>query len=155
MRANRRTRIQTRFPALVYAALFAAALAVALSGCAATSPEQFVEEPGVTVRVTTTEGREFSGTLIGMEEGVLVVDHSLPKSEGLTIVDRDGVGVALLHGVPLGRAVEVRDVDVVVRERLAFFEVEEVDVVTRAYFGWGTAIAAVLAFLLVKVLEDV
>jgi len=155
MRANRQARTTTRLAALAYSAFFAAAFTVALSGCAATTPEQFVEQPGVTVRVITTEGREFSGTLMGMEEGVLVVDHSVPKSEGLTIVDRDGVRVALLHGAPLGRAVEVRDVDVVVRERLAFFEVEEVDVVTRAYFGWGTAIAAVLAFLLVKVLEDV
>jgi len=43
----------------------------------------------------------------------------------------------------------------VVRERLAFFEIDDVRVVSRAYFGWGTAVAAVLAFLLVRVLQDI
>ena len=130
-------------------------LAFLFAGCASTSPEPFVEEPGVTVRVRTDTGRTFSGTLIGLEEGSLIVDHSLPKSGRLTVVERDGVDVVIVDGIPLGRAVEIRDIDVVVRERLAFFEVEDVDVVSRAYVGWGTAIAAVLAFLLVKLLEDV
>lgn len=137
------------------AALALCLLSALLAGCASTAPEQFVEEPGVTVRVTTESGREFSGTLIGVEEGVLVVEHSLPKSGGLTVVERDGVEVVYVDRMPLGTAVEIRDVDVLVRERLAFFEVEDVRVVSRAYVGWGTAIAAVLAFLLVQILEDV
>ena len=137
------------------AAILSAVLVMILAGCASTRPDQFVEEPGVTVRVTTDDGRSFSGTLVGMEEGVLIVERSVPKSVALTVVDRDGREIALLDGVPLGEVTEVRDVDVLVRERLAFFEVEEVDVVSRAYVGWGTAIAAVLAFLLVKLLEDV
>lgn len=50
---------------------------------------------------------------------------------------------------------EIRDVDVLVRERMDFFEIADVRVVSKAYFGWGTGIAAVLAFLLVRVLEDI
>jgi hypothetical protein len=128
---------------------------VALCGCAATSPGEFVEEPGVTVRVDLTSGESMSGTLVGMEDGSLVVDHSVPKSPAVAVVRSDGVDVVYLNDAPIGRAVEIRDVDIVVRERLDFFEVEDVRVVSKAYFGWGTGIAAVLAFLLVRVLEDV
>ena len=125
-----------------------------LSGCAGTTPENFVEEPGVTVRVVLTSGDSVSGTLIGMEDGVLIVDRSVPKSPHVTVVRSNGVDIVYLHGTPIGRAVEVRGVDIVVRERLAFFEIDDVRVVSRAYFGWGTAIAAVLAFLLVQLLKD-
>jgi len=161
-----------------------------LSGCAATTPGSFVEEPGVTVRIALTSGGTISGTLIGMEEGVLIVDRSVPKSsnvtvrialtsggaisgtligmeEGVLIVDRsvpkssnvtvvrrDGVDIVYLDGIPIGTAMEIRDVDIVVRERRAFFEIDDVRVVSGAYFGWGTAIAAVLAFLMVRVLQD-
>ena len=81
--------------------------------------------------------------------------RSIPKNQHVTVVRNDGVDIVYVHEAPIGRAVEIRDVDIVVRERLGFVEVEDVRVVSRAYFGGGTAIAAVLAFLLVKVLEDV
>ncbi|MCK4915356.1 MAG: hypothetical protein KAS89_04250 [Candidatus Eisenbacteria sp.] len=125
-----------------------------LSGCAATTPENFVEEPGVTVRIVRTSGGSFSGTLIGMDDGVLIVDRSVPKSSDITVVRNDGVDVVYRDGTPIGRAVEVRGVDIVVRERLAFFEIDDIRVVSKAYFGWGTAVAAVLAFLLVRILQD-
>lgn len=127
---------------------------VTLSGCAATSPDEFVEEPGVTVRVDLTSGGSISGTLIGIEDGALVVDRSVPKSTGLEVVRRDGLDIVYLHGAPIGSAVEIRDIDVLVRERLGFFEIDDVRVVSRAYFGWGSGVAAVLAFLLVRLLED-
>jgi hypothetical protein len=126
-----------------------------LSGCAATAPRDFVEEPGVTVRISLTSGDSISGTLIGMEDGVLIVDRSVPKNTDVTVVRKAGVDVVYLDDTPIGRAVEIRDVDIVVRERLAFFEIESVRVVSRAYFGWGTAVAAVLAFLLVRVLQEI
>ena len=125
-----------------------------LSGCAATTPESFVEEPGVTVRIVLTSGDSISGTLIGMEEGVLVVDRSVPKSANVTVVRNDGVDIVYLDGTPIGTAMEIRNVDILVRERLAFFEIDDVRVVSGAYFGWGTAVAAVLAFLMVRVLQD-
>jgi hypothetical protein len=139
---------------LVLAVGLLAASLIALSGCAATTPENFVEEPGVTVRVDLTSGESISGTLIGMDEGALVVDRSVPKSPSVTVVRRDGVDVVYLRGAPIGSAVDIRDVDILVRERLAFFEIADVRVVSKAYFGWGTGIAAVLAFLLVRLLED-
>ena len=125
-----------------------------LSGCAATTPENFVEEPGVTVRIVRTSGGSFSGTLIGMDDGVLIVDRSVPKSSDITVVRNDGVDIVYRDGTPIGRAVEIRGVDIVVRERLAFFEIDDIRVVSKAYFGWGTAVAAVLAFLLVRILQD-
>ena len=134
---------------------FLSVVLVTLCGCAASSPGSFVEEPGVTVRVELTSGESMSGTLVGMEDGSLVVDHSVPKSPAVAVVRSDGVDVVYLNEVPVGQAIEIRDVDIVVRERLAFFEVADVRVVSKAYFGWGTGIAAVLAFLLVRVLEDV
>ena len=151
-----RARFEAARPAALAAAvcLLAASL-VALPGCAGTSPDEFVEEPGVTVRIELTSGASMSGTLIGMEEGALVVDRSVPKSTGLEVVRRDGVDIVYLHGAPVGTAVEIRDVDVLVRERMDFFEIADVRVVSKAYFGWGTGIAAVLAFLLVRVLEDI
>jgi hypothetical protein len=132
-----------------------ALLIYALTGCAATTPENFVTEPGVTVRVQLTSGKSMSGTLVGMEDGMLVVHHSVPKSSSVTVVRSGGVDIVEMHGTPIGTAVEVRDVDILVRERIAFFEIEDVSVVRRAYFGWGTAIAAGLAFALVQVLEDI
>ncbi len=125
-----------------------------LSGCATTTSRSFVEEPGVTVRITLTSGDSISSTLIGMEDGVLVVDHSVPKSSNVTVVRRDGMDIVYLDGTPIGTAEEIRDVDIVVRKRLAFFEIDDVRVVSKAYFGWGTAVVAVLAFLMVRVLQD-
>jgi hypothetical protein len=125
-----------------------------LAGCAATTPEDFVEEPGITVRVKLTSGESMSGTLVGMEDGMLVVDHSVPKSTSVTVVRSGEVDIVHVHDRPIGTAVEIRDVDILVRERIAFFEVADVSVVRKAYFGWGTAVAAGLAFALVQVLDD-
>jgi len=139
---------------LILAAGLLAGFIAILSGCAATSPENFVEEPGVTVRIVQTSGDSFSGTLIGMDDGVLIVDRSVPKSSSITVVRSDDVDIVYRDGTPIGRAMEIRGVDIVVRERLAFFEIDDIRVVSKAYFGWGTAIAAVLAFLLVRILQD-
>ncbi len=138
---------------ILVAGLLAGFIAM-LSGCAATTPENFVEEPGVTVRIVRTSGGSFSGTLIGMDDGVLIVDRSVPKSSDITVVRNDGVDIVYRDGTPIGKAVEIRGVDIVVRERLAFFEIDDIRVVSKAYFGWGTAIAAVLTFLLVRILQD-
>jgi hypothetical protein len=154
-RAARRRRAAASPATSVIAAGLLAGLLTTLSGCAATTPETFVEEPGVIVRIVLTSGDSMSGTLIGMDEGALVVDHSVPKSSHVTVVRSDGVDVVYLHGAPIGTAVSIREVDIVVREHLAFFEIADVRVVNRAYFGWGTGVAAVLAFLLVRILEDV
>jgi hypothetical protein len=139
---------------LSFMAGLSALLVSVLAGCAATTPENFVEEPGVPVRVRLTSGESMSGTLVGMEDGMLVVHHSVPKSTSVTVVRSGGTDIVNVHGTPIGTAVEVRDVDILVRERIAFFEVEDVGVVRKAYFGWGTAIAAGLAFALVQALED-
>jgi len=139
---------------LILAAGLLAGFIAILSGCAATSPENFVEEPGVTVRIVQTSGDSFSGTLIGMDDGVLIIDRSVPKSSSITVVRSDDVDIVYRDGTPIGRAMEIRGVDIVVRERLVFFEIDDIRVVSKAYFGWGTAIAAVLAFLLVRILQD-
>ena len=132
-----------------------AGIVLALSGCASSTPRSFVEEPGVTVRVALTSGETSTGKLVGMEDGALVVDHSVPKSAFVSVVRRDGRDIVYRNDAPIGTAVEVREVDILVRERFAFFEVADVHVVSKAYFGWGTGIAAVLAFLLVRVLQDI
>lgn len=141
-------------PAVLVPAACLLAASLLLSGCAGTAPEEFVEEPGVTVRVDLTSGESMSGVLVGMEDGALVVERSVPKSPLVTVVRKDDVDVVYVDGAPVGAAVDVRAVDILVRQRLAFFEVADVRVVSKAYFGWGTGIAAVLAFLLVRILED-
>lgn len=125
-----------------------------VSGCAGTAPSAFTEEPGVPVHVELEGGQTFSGTLIGIDGGAVLVERSVPKSQYVSVVRRDGRDVVYVDGVAVGTAVEVRGVDILVRERLGFFEIEEMEVVSRAYFGWGTGIAAVLAFFLVQILQD-
>ena len=151
---SERLMLRVQRTAAIGAAVLSVALLTALSGCAGTTPAEFVEEPGVTVRVVLTSGGSMSGTLVGMDDGTLVVDHSIPKSPRVSVVRNDGADIVYVDDAPVGTAVEIRDVDILVRERLAFFEVADVRVVSKAYFGWGTGIAAVLAFLLVRVLED-
>lgn len=136
----------------VLAVLILAALL--LTGCAGTAPQGFAEEPGVPVRIELESGESFSGEMIGVERGAVIIDHSVPKSQYVSVVRRDGVDVVFIDGVPVGTAMEVRGVDILMRERLDFFEIERIDVVSRAYFGWGSGIAAGLAFFLVQVLED-
>ena len=85
----------------------------------------------------------------------------LPGSRSRSEAEKDlpplenGADLVYLDGTRIGTAVEVRDVDVLVRERMAYLEVESIEAVTRGYVGWGTAIAAVLGFLLVHLLQDV
>jgi len=130
-------------------------VAVALSVCAGAPASRFVESPGVPVRVELSYGGTLHGELVGYEDGALVVDHALPKSEHLEVVRRDGTDIVYVSGVAIGTAVEIRDFDVVVREKLMSSEIADARVKTDTYLGWGTAVAAVLAFLLVKLLEDV
>jgi hypothetical protein len=135
------------------AALLLAAAAV-LTGCAGTSTGVFSEEPGARVQVTMLSGESFPATLVSLEDGALIVERSRLRGEDLSVVDRDGRQVVYVDGSPVGTAVLIRDVDVLVRERLEFFMVKDVSVVSRAYFGWGTAVAAVLAFFLVHLLKE-
>lgn len=128
-------------------------LVLLLAGCAGNVPTPYAAEPGVTVRVTLASGESFSGTLVGMEADGLLIDHSVPKSPRLEVVRKGGTDIVYVDGVPVGRAVEVRGVDVLVRQRFTFFDVQDVSVVSRAYLGWGTVVAAVLAFLLVELVR--
>ncbi|MBN2564082.1 MAG: hypothetical protein JXB46_00065 [Candidatus Eisenbacteria bacterium] len=105
--------------------------------------------------MTTTSGETFRATLVALEDGALVVERSRIRGENLRVVDRDGRRVVYVDGAPVGTALAVREVDVLVRERIEFFRIEDISVISRAYFGWGTAVAAVLAYFLVKLLEDV
>jgi hypothetical protein len=129
-------------------------VACALSGCAGAPAWQFAEEPGVPVQVELRYGGTLRGELVGFEDGALVVDHALPKSEDLEVVRKDGRDIVYVAGVAKGEAVEIRDFDVVVREKLRPSEYDGARVRSRAYFGWGTAVAAVLAFFLVQLLEE-
>jgi hypothetical protein len=135
-------------------AVAAIVAAVALSGCSGAPAWQFAERPGVPVHLDLRYGGGIDGSLVGFEEGSLVVDHAVPKSEALEVVRMDGRDVVYVSGVPVGEAVEVRDFDVVVREKLFASEYEDARVRSRAYVGWGTAIAAVLGFFLVQLLEE-
>jgi hypothetical protein len=131
-----------------------ALLACALTGCAGAPAWQFADEPGVPVQVELRYGGTLDGELVGFEGGALVVDHALPRSEDLEVVRMDGRDVVYVAGVAVGEAVEIRDFDVVVREKLFPSEYENARVRSRAYFGWGAAVAAVLAFFLVQLLEE-
>ena len=129
-------------------------VAGALSGCAGAPAWQFADEPGVPVSVELRYGGTLGGELVGFEDGALVVDHALPKSEDLEVVRKDGTDIVYVSRVAVGEAVEIRDFDVVVRERLFPWEYDEALVRSGGYFGWGTAVAAVLAFFLVQLLEE-
>ena len=131
-----------------------ALLACVMTGCAGAPAWQFADEPGVPVEVDLRYGGILEGELVGFEDGALVVDHALPKSEDLKVVRMDGRDIVYVAGVATGEAVEIRDFDVVVRERLFPSEYDDARVRSRAYFGWGAAVAAVLAFFLVQLLEE-
>lgn len=148
-------RSMTRLARLGAACVIVFSIAVALSGCAVAPGARFAESPGVPVRVELSYGGTLHGELVGYEHGALIVDHALPKSEHLEVVRKDGTDIVYVSGVAIGTAVEIRDFDVVVRQRLLSSEIEDAGVASRAYLGWGTAVAAVLTFLLVKLLEEV
>jgi hypothetical protein len=135
-------------------ALLVVLLACTLSGCAGAPAWQYANDPGVPVRVELRYGGTLEGELVGFQDGALVVDHALPKSEDLEVVRMDGRDIVYVAGVAMGEAIEIRDFDVVVREKLFPSEYDDARVRSRAYFGWGAAVAAVLAFLLVQLLEE-
>jgi hypothetical protein len=130
-------------------------LLVLSSGCAGTSGWDFADEPGVPVDITLERGGTISGTLVELSGGAFVVDTSVDRGENVRVVRKDGVDYVYVDDVITGTAVEVRDYDIVTRERISPSELEGLSVEARGYLGWGTAIAGVLAFFLVKVLQDV
>ena len=132
----------------------AVAALVVLGGCAGTSGWPYAESPGVPAAVELAGGDRLSGSLVGYDGEAFIFEHAVPKSPRTEVVRRDGRDVVVVAGVPVGTAVEVRDFDIVVRERLARWEVEETTVGVGAYFGWGTGVAAGLGFLLVQLLEE-
>ena len=96
--------------------LFGALVALGLPGFAGTRVWEYAGEPGVPVTVELKYGGTLDGQLVGYEDGGLLVDHAIPKSEELEVVRKDGVDIVYVRGVAVGKAVEVRDFDVVVRE---------------------------------------
>ncbi len=148
-------RLRTGTPhALRTAACIAAVSALSLlAGCAGSGP-LFVDEPGISADVSLTGGESISGRLMGYEDGALAIERAIPKSVDLVVVRRDGEEIAYVQNVPVGVAVEVRDFDVVVLQKIPLREIEDTEVATRALFGWGTAVAALLAFGLVQILQD-
>ncbi len=131
--------------AVVLASMFALA-----TGCAPAG--RYVDDAGVDASMVLPEG-EISGTLVGYEQGALLVDRAYEKSVDLRVVRHDEVDVVYIDNVPIGPAVEVRDFDVVVRERIPLETVEDARVRRRALFGWGTLVAAVLTFALVQAVQ--
>jgi hypothetical protein len=145
------TRIRRTRPLLLVAAL---ALLLQSAGCASLSRTGYVHDPGVSATITTIEGESFPATFIGVENGRVVFDRSYPKTEALTVVERDGEPVVLLGRLALGTAVEIREFDIVVRERHPFSRIDEISVATGAYFGWGALLGAILTFGFIELALD-
>ncbi len=150
-RARSSARRGARLPGIAAVLTFV----VLLSGCAGTSGWDFADEPGVPVDVTVEHGGTISGTLMQLSGGAFVVDTRVDRGENVRVVRKDGIDYVYVDGVVTGTAVEVRDYDIVTRERISLSELDGLSVKARGYLGWGTAVAGVLAFFLVKVLEDV
>lgn len=148
--SNTRTRAEACRPTGVALAVVLTSILALAMGCAPAG--RYVDSAGVDASMVVPEG-EISGTLIGYEEGVLLVDRAYEKSVDLRVVRLDGVDVVYLDDVPIGPAVEVRDFDVVVRERIPLETVEDARVRRRALFGWGTLVAAALTFALVQAVQ--
>lgn len=126
-----------------------------LTGCASLEMTQYFEEPGVSATIVTGEGESFPATFIGTEDGRVVFDRSYPKTESLTVVERGGEPVVFMGRWAVGTAVEIREFDVLVRERHPLSRVDEVRVATGAYFGWGALVGAVLTYAFISLaLED-
>ncbi len=147
---NARARTAARRPVGVVLVAVLGPLLVAAAGCAPAGT--YVTDPGVDASMVLPEG-EVSGTLVGYEQGALLVDRAYEKSVDLRVVRHDGVDMVYLEDVPIGPAVEVRDFDVVVRERIPLEAVEDARVRRRALFGWGTLAAAVVTFVLVQAVQ--
>ncbi|MBD3368440.1 MAG: hypothetical protein GF405_09770 [Candidatus Eisenbacteria bacterium] len=132
----------------------AVTIVAVLSGCAGPGA-RFEDRIGVPVNVTVADSISYGGTLVGMRDGALLVDREIPKSDDLVVVRSGGTDFVESGGRVLGTAVLVRDFDVLVRQSVPPEAVSDLELTTRAYFGWGTGIAAVLAFALVLAIEDI
>lgn len=135
-------------------ALVSALILCLVSGCASGPGSRFTREAGVPVIVTESDGTKTTGTLVSYSGGALVVDRAYPKNDRLSVVRVNDRDVALLDGAEIGLAVEIREFDVVVRGPVPLDSIEEARVRSRAYYGWGTIIAAGLAYALVTILEE-
>ena len=131
----------------------ALAVVAGLSGCASQG-RNYVDEPGVRTELKLADGTEYTGTLVAYEQGALLIDREIARGENVRVIRRDGVDIAYVDDVPIGTAVEIRDFDIVVRERIPMNGIEEARVGKRALFGWGTLVAAALTFALVQVIQD-
>jgi len=129
-------------------------LVALLGGCAAVGGWDYVDEPGVTVAARLADGSTFSGRLVALEDGALVVDRSIPKTDRVEVVRRRGEEIVLDGGVAVGTARESRTFDIVARQKIPHGEFRDLRVATRTYFGWGSLIAAGLAFLVVTAVEE-
>jgi len=131
------------------------AFAAALTSCASLELSEYLNDPGVSSTIITAEGESFPATFIGIEDGRIVFDRSYPKTESLRVVEREGEPVVFVGRWAVGTAVEIRDFDILVRERHPLPRVDEVRVATGAYFGWGALLGAVLTYAFISLaLED-
>jgi hypothetical protein len=136
-----------------------AALLVSVSllaaGCAGTTGWDFASRPGVPAEIALAGGGSVTGTLLEMSDGTLVIDTSVNRGEDVEVLRKGGVDYVYVRGVVVGTAVEVRDYDIVTRQRVPLRDTDALYVRARGYIGWGSAIAGALAFFLVKVLQEV
>ncbi len=124
------------------------------SGCATTSGWYFADEPGVPVDMRLEGDETLSATLVELSNGTLVIDTSIERGEDVEVIRRGGVDYVYVRGVAAGTAVEIRDFDIVTRQRVPLCEADDLTVRSRGYLGWGSAVAGVLTFFLLRVVED-
>lgn len=148
-RAGRTRKIS--LPAVVVCLAVAGLLA---GGCASAPGWSFAEDPGVRADLRLEQGGVVSGSLVELSNGDLVIDTSIDRGEDVEVIRRGGVDYVYVRGVATGTAVEIRDFDILTRRRIPVRETEGVFVKARGYLGWGSAVAGVLAFFLVRVLQD-
>ena len=130
-------------------------LSVATTGCATAPGWQFADDPGVPVSLSIRNQGVASGSLVAYDDGSFILERKCDRGEDLEVLRVGDTEYVYVRGVVVGTAVEVRDFDVVTRQRISPREVGAVDVKTRAYAGWGSVLAGVLTFFLVMVLGDV
>jgi len=130
------------------------ALALVMSGCAGTSGWAFTEDVGVPAVVERAGGERLAGTLVELSDGDLLVETEIERGENVEVVRKDGIDYVYVDGIVLGTAVDVRDFDIVTRRRIPLRSAERLTVESGGYLGWGSAIAGVLSFFLMQVLEE-
>lgn len=143
------------FPRRLLLTALAAGVVVSLGGCAPGPAWQFADAPGVPVSVSVGEQGTATGTLVAYEDGAFIFERSYERGEDVEVLRRDGTDYVYVRGIVVGTLVEVRDFDVVTRQRISPGDVTTMGVKTRAYAGWGSVLAGVLTFFLVMVLGDV